>query len=65
MLDVGPLGPNGPLSEMIVDTPWFSLLFGDIAEPNYTQKTYMRRFRLERMSGWRGADSPDSHRLPG
>lgn len=25
----------------------------------------MRRSRLERMSGWRGADSPDSHSLQG
>lgn len=60
-----PLDTSGPLSKMIVDTKCFSLLFCDTAEPNCTQKTWMRKSKLGRMSSWRDVDSPDSHRPPG
>lgn len=56
---------NGPLSKMIVDTKWFSLLFCDKAEPTNTLKTWMRKSSLERMGNWRGAESSDSPGPPG
>lgn len=44
---------------MIVDNKWFLLLFCDKAEPNTTQKTQMRKSRLERLGSRAGGDPSD------